>query len=351
MKYYLYIGAYMENEEDEGLYLIEFDTETRQLIKRSSYGEWSNNPSFLTVTRENLYAVSEQKTCGYISAFKRNVHSGEVTFLNRIQTEGADMCHLCIWPGKRYLSAANYSSGSLLSASIDEDGSLGNTVEWIQHSGSGRNPRRQEGPHVHSTMVSTDGQYLYAADLGTDQVYCYKIKDNGRLQLASEDKQIHTPAGMGPRHFVFSADGKFLYLMTEMGSTLFVYAMGDSGWKQIQDILTVPNGSTYNNIGADIHFSEDYHFLYVSNRGANEITAFTVDEKSGKVRLLEYYDCAGDFPRNFALIPDAPFLAVANQRSGNVVILSRNCGTGELGTAVCEISIPHAVFVTAVPAE
>lgn len=351
MIYHVYAGSYMGENGGDGIYLLELDTEKKELNYIKSYPDVSDNPSFLVVTKDNVYAVSELPDHGYVTAFSRDFYTGELKRLNQIQTEGSAMCHLCLWPNKRFISASNYMSGNFVVCHVEEDGKLGGICDFKQHSGIGYESRiRQEGPHMHATQISVDGKRLYAADLGLDQIFCYEIKENGSLHLADAKAQIKTPGGMGPRHFIFSEDGRFLYLVTEMGSRLFVYESVDKGetYQEIQNLSTLPKQFTDFSIGADIHFSADGKFLYTSNRGANTIAAFRISENDGKAEPCGQFDCGGDFPRNFCITPDDRFVIVANQNSGNLVLFERNKETGILESLVMDIQIPKVVFVDAI---
>ena len=350
MVYHVYVGSYMGRDGGDGIYLLELNTEKESLEMISSYPELSNQPSFLAVTRETVYAVSELEEGGYITSFRRNPSSGKLTMKNKVKTEGAGMCHLCLWPGEHYISAANYLSGSLLVCSVEEDGSLGKICDCRHHQGAGVDISRQEGPHVHSTLISQDGKRLYVADLGLDKIFCYSIGKGGILEDTGENMQISTPGGMGPRHFVFNKDGRFLYLMTEMGSRLFVYESRDGGmtFREIQNLNALPQNYEGVHTGADIHLSADGRFLYLSDRGVNDIVAYRISEDTGLAQLVGNYSCYGDFPRNFCITPDDEYVIIANQKSGNVVLCKRNRETGVLEKKLAEATIPQAVFVTAI---
>lgn len=352
MLYQIYTGSYMNENGGDGIYLLEFDTERQTLRQICSYPEESSNPSFLAVTPERVFAVSELDECGYITSFARDLATGELTKLDRLRTEGSAMCHLCLWPDGRHLSAANYMSGSLVVCQVQTDGGLGPVCDFKQHYGIGFDSKdRQEGPHVHSTGVSGDGKRLYAADLGLDQIFCYEISEDGRLTEKSGEYQIRTPDGTGPRHFLFREEDRYLYVVTELGSRLFVYekAEGEPVFREIQNISTLPEGYTGFNAAAELRFSGDGKFLYVSNRGANTLAVFRVSETDGTVRPAGHFDCGGDFPRSFCITPDDRFVIVANQKSGSVAAFERDAISGAAGEKAAELAIPNAVFVQAVP--
>lgn len=386
MIYRVYVGTYMGEEKGEGIYLLELDTEKGTLEKKTSYPQVSDQPSFLALGGGFLYAVSEREDCGGISTFSIEKDTGELTFLNKFRTEGTSMCHLWIWPDGTHISAANYLSGSLLVCGIGEDGRVDSLCEFVQHGeredisrgfpqggerkelscgfagsgerediscGSGReaggvNPLRQEGPHVHSTAVSGDGRYLYAADLGLDRLFCYEILENGRLALAGEEMQISFPAGEGPRHFVFTKDEAWLYVVTELGGRVFAFhdREGRKVYEKAFEVRTVPGDFQGENLAADIHLSGDERFLYVSNRGMDSIAVFRLSGEGLPDRTVEYHSSFGREPRNFCITPDDGFLLIADQAGGKVVLCSRDPETGKLGEKLAEAEIPQAAFVT-----
>lgn len=346
MNYDVYVGSYQSKTGGDGITHLRLDTQARTLTRLESYPAESDNPSFLVVGREHVYAVSERMDHGYVSAFRRDPQSGSLTFRNRIETPGTAMCHLTAWPDGRHLSAANYASGSLVTCSLTAEGDMDALCQLEQHHGVGFDSQgRQEGPHVHSTVIGPDGKTLYAADLGLDQVFCYDTHPDGTVTLAADDRQIHLPGGEGPRHFVFSDDGARCYLVTEMGNKLFVLQRSGDGYRTVQTEALLPPDFTDFNTAADIHFSLDRRFLYASCRGRDCLTAFRVDGETGRVTLTGYYDSWGRCPRNFCMVPDNRLVLITNQVTGNLVLCPRDPKTGAIGSPVAEESIPQAVFV------
>lgn len=349
MQYHVYVGGYTGQQGGDGIYLMELDTQAKTLRTVTSYPEESDNPSFLAVQGNRLYAVTERPDLGYISSFERDAQTGELKLMNRLQTQGADMCHLTIWPDGKHLSAANYSSGSVLSCSLKKDGSLGHLCSFHQHYGTGYDAiGRQEGPHVHSTGIGPDGKQLYVADLGLDWLACYDIGEDGKLTPAEENCQIKTPEGTGPRHFVFSDCGNYLYLVTEMGNRLLVYQKDGKNWKCLQDLSMLPPEFDGHDDAADIHFSADRQFLYVSCRGADCLTVCRVNPDTGRVKVEGHCPTWGKAPRNFCLTPDDEYVLIANYLEGNVVLCKRDRESGLIGEALEKVSVPRASFVTAV---
>lgn len=321
----LYIGTYSV-EGSEGIYLYKFNPETGDLTAKS-VTENKENPSYISISpdKKYLYAVSEVNDynhldSGSVTAYKIET-DGSLTKLNQVATLGNHPCHVCVSPDGKTVVASNYTSGSISIYKVNEDGSLGDEPQLIQHEGFGPDTARQQGPHAHSSQFTADGKTLLTADLGIDKLLLTTWSaDSGKYVSAAQPFIAMSP-GAGPRHFDFTADGRFLYVMTEMASTVCTVEKTDSAWVVIQEISSLPEGYAVK-AGADIHLSPDGRFVYCSNRGHNSIAVFSRDAASGLLTLLQNEPVQGDWPRNFSLSPDGKFLLVANQRSNNITVFS-----------------------------
>ena len=289
------------------------------------------SPSFVAVhpNQQYLYAVNEVSTGG-LSAFKIDPASGQLKFLNKVSSKGADPCHLAVERGGRWVYVANYSSGSVAAFPIQSDGSLGEASAFAQHSGSSVNPQRQKGPHAHDTVLSPDNRFVLVADLGLDQILAYPIEaDSGGMNV--RDPIVNKmAAGSGPRHLVFRPDGKFVYVLSEMGCTVtsYKYSPQRALFEDPQAVSTLPEGYTGNKSGAEIAIRGN--FLYASNRGHDSIATFRIDPASGHLSAAGHTATQGKTPRNFAIDPTGGYLIAANQDSDNVVLFRLDGRTGGL---------------------
>ncbi len=183
--YDLLIGTYTGSGKSEGIYVYRFNTGSGELTRLAS--AQTVNPSYLVVNRDRnyVYAVNElpgdkgpASQRGGISAFRFDRASGQLSFLNRVSSDGNDPCYLALSPDGKYLLTANYSvvanpGGSFAVFPLACDGHVGASVLTVHHEGGGPVKGRQDNSHVHSTVFSPDGKYLFAQDLGVDKVYAY----------------------------------------------------------------------------------------------------------------------------------------------------------------------------------
>ncbi|MFL9978874.1 lactonase family protein [Paraburkholderia graminis] len=342
--YNLLVGTYTGGKS-EGLYVYRFDTKTGDATRVSVAQTVS--PSYLVVSRDRrfVYAVNElpgdngpASQRGGVSAFRFDAASGQLTFLNKVSADGNDPCYLSLSPDGKYLLAANYSvaadpGGSFSVLPVQADGQLGASVLTVHHEGSGPVKGRQDNAHVHSTVFSPDGHYLFAQDLGADKLYSYRYTADGSRGLFSPTDWRYTQEkpGTGPRHLVFGAGGKHAYLTSELAATVSTFNYADGKLTQVQTIPLTEPGFKGAVGAAAIHLSPDGRFLYATNRGdANEIVIFSVDPTNGHLKKIGRQSSLGKSPREFAIDPTGKWLIVGNQNSDTVYVFRRDQQSGLL---------------------
>lgn len=333
-KHILYVGTYTEGMTD-GIFVYSFNDHSGKLVNLKIPAV-SNNPSFLTISSDKkfLYAVGEvdnldKNNSGGISAF-RIEKNNKLSLINQVLTYGANPCHVSLSPNGKKLIASNYTGGNLSLFNILPDGGLSELIQRIQHFGSGPFPERQTEPHAHSARFNSTGKLLFAADLGIDELKIYNV-GTGEITLTPNAQPfIKLEPGSGPRHFDFSADGRYIYVINELSSTITVLMKYGADYKQVQNITTLPKDFKGESWCADIHLSADGRFVYGSNRGHNSIAVFSRDPVSGKLEMLETVSAEGNWPRNFTIDPTGKFLLVANQKSEDITIFKIDQLTGKI---------------------
>ncbi len=346
--YNLIIGTYTNTGKSEGIYVYDFDTKTAA-FRAKSITKNVINPSFLTVTKDNnfVYAVNEDGANSGVSAFSFDAEKGSMEPLNSLPTKGEDPCFVIA--DRNNVITANYSGGSISVFGRDNSGALVGPKQIIQHTGGSINKDRQQGPHVHQVRFSPDGKYVISNDLGTDKIYVYKYQPEDASNVLVEHDSLAVKAGSGPRHITFSKDGKFAYMLTEMGGSLNVYSYNDGKLSLLQESNIFGKDFKGETGAADVHLTPDGKFLYATNRGtANSITRFAV-QPNGKLTKRTEVPTLGKGPRNFAIDPTGNYLLVGHQYTNDVVIFKINKETGaltdtgkriEVGAPVCLVFAP-----------
>lgn len=345
-KYFLFIGTYT-GSGSKGIYVYTFDA-------ASGKAEWVSNtegvvnPSYLAVAPGDslVYACIETRTAnaGGIAAFRFDRAKGALTFINRQSSGGDNPAYVSVHKSGKWVIAGNYSGGNLSAFAVDPDGSLQPYGQLIQHTGKSINVNRQEKAHVHATVFSPGGDHLFVPDLGLDKIMIYKFDASAGKPLSPASPPfVSTDPGSGPRHFTFHPNGKWAYLIEEMGGSVVAYKYKKGKLNLLQKIATHPDTTKGEFGSADIHVSPDGKFLYASNRGnENNLAIFSIDRK-GKLSFSGLESTMGIQPRNFMIDPSGKYLLVANQKTGNIVIFKRNMETGLLQYTGEQIQVPQPV--------
>jgi 6-phosphogluconolactonase len=332
LRHELIIGTYTEpmphvDGKAEGILSCRYDGATLgplRLLART------RNPTYLAVSadRQHLYAVHETATFdehagGGVSAFARDLGSGELTFLNSVWSGGVEPCHLDLAPGGRFLLVANYGSGSVAAFELEPDGSIGAMTGQAQHVGSSLHPERQMGPHVHMVAFDPHSGEVLVSDLGLDLVVVYALTSDGEL-LERPERRIEMTPGSGPRHLAFHPDGHHLFVVNELDNTLVALRREGERFVVTARESTLPYGFSRPSHAAAVRVSPSGAYVLVSNRGvdSDSIAVLRFGHPDGSLALTQVQPTAGREPREFVFDPDGRFVVVANQDSHSLVVFA-----------------------------
>lgn len=329
------IGTYTGGSS-EGVYQVDFDPTD------GSFGEAylmakTENPSYLAVSKikKNVYVVNENEQ-GTLSTFEWNGR-GSLNLVATKSVEGRHPCHVSVNADNSMISVANYSSGNI--AVFQSVAELVEGGSFHQHEGKGTHVR-QEGPHAHFSTFSPNGMYLYAIDLGIDEVKVYDVSEG---EVTNVRTAFKTDPEDGPRHLDFHPGKDLVYVLNELSNTVTSCEILEDGiFKPLNKVSALPERYAEDSKAADIHVSADGKFLYYSNRGHNSIAVFSLDGAGG-MKLIGHASEGITNPRSFTLSPDGQFLVVANQDTNNIIsfavgtdgLLTPTGHQVEVGTPVC----------------
>lgn len=346
-KQHFYVGTFT-SEGAKGIYYCEFDIKTGEISLKETF-QGVDNPSFLKISpdRKYLYVVNRapkeiEPTGGYVSAYEIG-KDGIIKFLNKQLSHGADPCHVDVSKDGKFVAVANYGGGTTALYAIDKNGSLLPASSVIVNQGSSINKSRQTKPFAHSIKFSPFSNQVFSADLGTDQLNIFSLEGDQLVQ--NGQKYVKLDPGAGPRHFDFYPDGDFIFVISELNSTITTLKREGQNWEKYQVISTLPADFKEVSYCADIHVSADGKFLYGSNRGHNSIAVFEIIGNEKLLKSVGFVSVEGNWPRNFELSPDGNYLLVANQKSGNITVFKINKETGMPVFTGNEIKIPAPVCI------
>lgn len=320
------------------------------ILVGSNTAYWGH--TYLAEGNGKIYALRSLNSKSALCTFDSGVLKGRegVVELPSLQvamaenfTDGKSSCHITLL--QREVVVADYTSGTLTLYPLDKEGNVEGAPRLLKFDGSGPH-RRQKSPHIHSSALSPDGKTLAVVDLGTDRVYCYAVK-GGRV--AEQISTITTPAGSGPRFSVFSPDGRYLYVLTELSDEVLAYCTSSN------DLIgRYPLSSENPEGGAHIALSPDGRYLYASLRVSSTSRAHEIKVsdgvavfkclKNGKLKNL-YYQPTGGHPRHFAISKDGKALVVACRDDDAIELYPLNSKSGLPDGKMTRYSVQQPVCV------
>lgn len=364
--YLVFVGTYTTKTASKGVYAFGYDANSGKLTPTGVAAE-TQDPSWVAIHPNGkfLYAANEAGKNSMVSAFALDAQSGKLTLLNQVPAVGEDPCYLSFDRTGKFLLAANYTSGNIVAFELLPDGKIGTHLESPNYGMSpnvgklGPNKERQEAPHAHWIQPSLDNKFVYVADLGLDSILEFRLNPDAWrsrepiLRMGQNSDGFNRAAvvapGTGPRHAVFSADGRFLYVLGELKSTVTVFTKHGDSFHSVQTISALPKGLSGRNDAAEIAIHPNGRFLYTSNRGHDSIAAFDIDPKNGKLTPAGDFSVLGKEPRHFAIDPSGNFLLAEDQLSDKIVTLRINQKTGALTATGDSVEVPSPVCLVFLP--
>ena len=210
---------------------------------------------------------------------------------------------------------------------------------------------QQDASHPHQVLLDPTGSFILVPDLGADIIRVNAIdKASGKLRSCPE---IPFKAGSGPRHGVFwtgeEDEETMLYTVSELGGNFIGFSVdydGDDGcpvFNETQSIIPykdgkLPEGATPSGIKIE------GGFVYVSIRSdqgfaPNDSMVTLTRAEDGTVAFRDLTSSYGKVPRTFVINKAGNLVAIGNQASSNVVIVSRDVESGKLGDKVASLQV------------
>jgi 6-phosphogluconolactonase len=220
----------------------------------------------------------------------------------------------------KFLFSASYGGNKVAVNPVQANGVVGVPAQVIP-----------TGLNAHAFLPSPDNRFVFATNLGSDQVLAFKFDaDTGKL-TPNEAATVKTPEKSGPRHFIFHPNGKCIYLLHELNADLAVFAYdADKGtWRETQRTTALPTGFSGKPWAADLHITPNGQFLYASERGSNTLAAYRVDATTGQLTTIESVPTETQ-PRGFNIDPSGRYLAAVGELSNSMTVYTIDQASGRL---------------------
>jgi 6-phosphogluconolactonase len=195
-------------------------------------------------------------------------------------------------------------------------------------------------PNAHCIVADPSNRYVLHTSLGGDLVYQEKLDAKTGKLTPNDPPSVSVKAKAGARHLVFAPNGKFVYLVSELDASIYVFpwdAKTGTLKKEVQVTTALPKGFDGKPWAADIHLAPDGKFLYASERTTSTLAAFKVDPKTGMLTSIDSIPTEKQ-PRGFNIDPTGRYLLAVGELSNSMTSYAIDKATGKL-TKLKEYSV------------
>ncbi len=298
-------------------------------------------PLALSPDRRCLYAAVRSQPFS-LHAYSVDPGSGALTPL-AVSPLAASCPYISLDQTGRFLFGASYHAHLISVNAVGADGRVG--AAPLQVIPVGRN--------AHSIRVDQSNRYVYVPTLGSDQIFQFAFDANSGRLSSNTPAVAQMQPGTGPRHFVTSADNRFLYALSELLGAVTIFSLdADTGLLAeigaasglapdtklvpgaprvaVGVVDTAPPRNRDHDIwAADIHLRPDGKFLYISERTGSTLGAFSVNAHTGKLAYLGSTPTERQ-PRGFAIDPTGSFLVACGEQSDTISVYAIDAASGAL---------------------
>ena len=310
-----YVGSYTYIGESQGITIFDVDEEKGLFVKRKEVSVNNSSYMVLSNSKKFLYSLADEG----IVAF-RILEDGDLEYVNTANIRGMRGRFIEISRDDRFLFVAGYHDGKLTVVRVNEDGSAGEICDGFYDRGTGSLAERNFQPHLSCVHMTPDDQFLCVANLGIDQIKAFRFDhETGRIKLAHI---LRCELDSAPRHFIFSKDGRFMYVIAELKNIITVYEYHREGdhpeFEPVQTISTVgPKFSNVNSAVA-IRLSSDDRYLFCSNAGDNSVGMYERDSETGRLTQDFVLPISGGYPKDIGLFDNDRKLYSVNFEEGTL---------------------------------
>lgn len=334
-KYMAYVGSYSYTGKAKGITIYDVDVDKGTFKERCEVEVDNSSYVIASHNGKNLYSIADEGVVSF-----RILENGSLSRLNSRNIKGMRGCHLSTDAQDRYIFVSGYHDGKATVLRLNADGSVGPIVDGVFHKGYGSVAERNFRPHVSCTRLSPDGKYVLAADLGIDQVRIYRFDEEKLVQVDA----VRCERESAPRHFLFSADGRFMYLMYEQKNVIDVFSY-ETGEKvpRIEKIQTISSigdkKSSELTAACALRMTPDQRYVFCSNAGDNAVSMYSRDAQSGLLEFLFCLPISGDYPKDIAIFPDQNHIVSVNHETGSMTFFKVDYEKHLLIMSAREISV------------
>jgi len=328
--------VYVSNAKDSTItrYLLD-DKQGKLVFLGSTKTGEKVMPLSVSPDKSHLYASIRSEPCRVIS-YRIDPVSGDLSQEGEANLPSS-MANISTDKSGRFLFAASYGSNLISVSPINDKGVITSDAQQVL----------KTGRNAHAVHASPDNRFVFSSSLGDDEMMQYRFDEQSGTLTLNTPATVKTEQYAGPRHFVFSKNGQYVYVLGELSGTVTSYDFDSkTGLLTLKGtnegvpakVLSLENGvppsmkasNDHPKVwAADMHLSADGRFLYISERTKSIIAILLIDQSTG---LPSYQNMTQveQQPRGFALSKDGRFMVVSGEKDANLGLYRINVETGGL---------------------
>ncbi len=310
------------------------------------------SPSFLALPQKEssvapvLFAVTQPEdhnssASSFAHPPMSDMPDQQFATISEVSSASPGGCHVSCTKDGSCVFIANYGGGSVASFHADAQGNL-TLVTLLKFPATDHGPdkERQTQSYAHSAVPSPDEGYVFVNDLGLDRIHVLKL--DGATAVLKPHSEFKARPGSGPRHLVRHSNGRWIYSINELNSTI-----DQLDWNAASGVLTLHNivGTLPHQVdpvgkrACEMVFSLDEKFLYAANRIYEDFAVFAVNPLTGVLTNIQHLPNPGQESRHITLDPSGHWLLSANQFSGDITVYPVDTTTGKIGVSTSTVKL------------
>jgi 6-phosphogluconolactonase len=318
------IFAYVGNADSNDISVFRFDSGSGEMTAVQTAAlagiEKPGSSTPLAVSPDHHVLIAGVRSQPYVAvSFAIDPKTGQLKHLGNGPLADS-MANIAFDRTGRFLFSASYGGNRVALNPVGADGVVGAPSQVIP-----------TGLNAHAFLPAPDNRFVFATNLGSDQVLGFKFDAATGVLAANDPAAVTLPEKSGPRHFVFHPSGKFVYLVHELNAdvAMFTYDADKGSWHEEQRITALPEGFGGKPWAADLHLTPSGQWLYVSERGSNTLASFKIDGSTGRLTPIGHVATETQ-PRGFNVDPTGHYLAAVGESSDHMTVYGIDQATGAL---------------------
>ncbi len=321
--------------DDGNVFVFAFDTTNCTLTQKSMLlavkDAWYGA---VDPTGQRLYIGSLAGS--KVLAYTIDRTAATLTLINSVAVGGP--AHISLDRRGKFLFAAGFGAGRVTVLPIRADGGLDPGMSW------------PVGSSPHSTAIDPSNKYLFVQNMGSDAISQFTFDQQAGSLAANTPATLMLAAKIGPRNGAFHPTLPYYYTANEISNTVSTYSLAGNGTLTVIETQTaVPPGFASTTYVAEVHVAPSGKFAYVSNRGADTIAVFGIDQATGKLTPLGQAATGGNFPQSQNWDATGQHLLSANVGGKSVTCFAVDQATGALTKKSVATLSAKALWVGVLP--